>query len=173
VSHAPPTSMQTVKHQIEGQRRPPTDDEPNDWQVRLLLSRNDSRQMLLQMHYMERAPPGPRGKKRPVEESTVTASVKTQNPCTCRTCHKADCPGNFMSRPCKYKLVNLDFTNFHTSSLSVLEGSKCGKSHRIASRSVPHGLHHPNPYCGTLHPKSTASCLSAGSQLHSSATADI
>lgn len=121
VSHAPPTSMQTVKHQIEGQRRPPTDDEPNDWQVRLLLSRNDSRQMLLQMHYMERAPPGPRGKKRPVEESTVTstASVKTRNPRTCRTCHKADCPGNFMSRPCKYKLVNLGFKNFHTSSLSV------------------------------------------------------
>jgi hypothetical protein len=55
VSHAPPASMQTVKHhwQIEGQRQLPTDDEPNNWQVGLLLSRNDLRQMLLQMHYME------------------------------------------------------------------------------------------------------------------------
>jgi hypothetical protein len=111
VSHAPPASMQTVKHQIEGQRQRPMDDGPNDWQIGILLNRNDSWQMLLQMHYMERAPPGPRGKKRSVEgseESTIT--VKTRNPRTCRTCHKTDCPGNFMSRPCKYKAVNLGFT---------------------------------------------------------------
>ena len=107
VSHAPPASMQTVNHQIEEQRQAHTDDEPSDWQVRVLLNRNDSRQMLVQMHYMERAPPGPRGKKRPVEGSEdSTTNVKKRNPRTCKTCHKIDCPGNFMSRPCKYKSVN-------------------------------------------------------------------
>ena len=121
VSHARTASMQTVKHQIEGQKQPPTDDGPSDWQVGLLLNCNDSRQMLLQMHYMERAPPGPRGKKRSAEESEEsTTTVKRRNPRTCRTCHKKDCPGNFMSRPCKYNLVNELASTFWTSLPIVL-----------------------------------------------------
>ena len=122
VSHAPPASKQTVKHQIEERRQPHADDGPSDWQVRVLLNRNDSRQMLVQMHYMERAPPGPRGKKRPVEGTEGSTTVKTRNPRTCRTCHKTDCPGNFMSRPCKYKSVNTIYlsSTLQTSSLSVL-----------------------------------------------------
>ena len=107
VSHAPPASMQTVMHQIEERRQPHTDDEPSEWQVRVLLNRNDSRQMLVQMHYMEHNLPGPRGKKRPIEGSEeFTTTVKKRNPRTCRTCHKTDCPGSFKSRPCKNKLVN-------------------------------------------------------------------
>ena len=106
VSHAPPASMQTVKHQIEERRQPHTDDEPSEWQVRVLLNRNDSRQMLVQMHYMEHGPPAPRGKKWAIEGSEEFTTVKKGNPRTCRTCHKTDCPGNFKSCPCKNKLVN-------------------------------------------------------------------
>jgi hypothetical protein len=98
---------ETVRDQIEGSRQPPDNDEPNPWQVGVLLGRSSSQQTLLELHYGPSALLEPRGAKRPSQDSSGPAQpstvVKKRKGRTCVTCRKGDCPGAYNRRPCKYK----------------------------------------------------------------------
>ncbi|KAG0706444.1 hypothetical protein DFH29DRAFT_1066800 [Suillus ampliporus] len=96
----------TVADQIVSGAQPAASDEPSDWQIGVILGHNSSWQTLLQLQYSGPAPAGPRGQKQPAEESVAPIQVKQHAQCMCKWCCKADCPGKFRSRPCKYKPSN-------------------------------------------------------------------
>lgn len=100
---------ETVADQILSSAQPAASDELSDWQIGVILGRSSSWQTLLQLQYDSPAPAGPRGQKRPAEESMAPIHVKQRAQRTCKRCCKADCPGKFRSRPCKYKPVSIAF----------------------------------------------------------------
>ena len=107
---------ETVANQVASGTQPAVNDEPSDWQISVALGRNSSRQTLLQLQYNNPAPPGPgsHGQKRPAEESAASIQVKQRAQRTCKRCCKADCPGKFRSRPCKYKPVSVVYNTPHS-----------------------------------------------------------
>ena len=103
----PTRQQETLDQEINTSHCIPQEPEATPWHVGILLSKQSAQQSAIQFYYGDRAPPVASGsRKRKQTEESNERPVKKRKPRTCQSCHKPDCPGAFMGRPCAYTKVS-------------------------------------------------------------------
>jgi hypothetical protein len=107
IPNIPVQNPTTLHQQISsGRHIQSTTGKISDWHVDVLLDQQRTRQSVVQYYYGERPPPSTvdrKGKgKRPAAQSSAGVAVKKRKTRSCARCGETDCPGDFLSKPCKY-----------------------------------------------------------------------